>query len=203
MPSSQHFFVGFGNQCYLCVDPCVLDILISRSTLVEPEVKETQRISNLSSDACIKSECRSAGIWNLHLGPPSSVTYSSSIHSGCWLPRTPESANTVPTSWSGLSVDELTHHDPCAFSTLSRYFKMQFCLCTPLLKYHVVNCGLEVYCPHGRWGLLYKSSLSVISEYLSSYTILFWPPWTTCSSLRFLVSCFSPVFCHWNARVPC
>lgn len=93
------------------------------------------------------------------------------------------------------------HHDPHPYSTVSSYFKMQFWLCTSLLKNHVANCGLKVYCPHRRWGLLYESSLSVISEYLSSYTILFWPPWTTCSSSRLLQFNAFPNFL--SLKCPC
>lgn len=188
---------------------CVLDILISVSTLVEPEEKETQRISSLSSNLYQKAECRSVGIWNLHwrrchwpLIP--------AICLGGQFRRTPESVNTVPTSWSGPSADTLTPtvtlvHFPHLVVT-SRCDSDYALLCWNNMRLIVdLKCtGLMV-----RWGLLQKPSLLFLNvcpstQYFFGLLKLLAVPWgfaklfASLLSLKCLCSLLMPVHTLWT-----
>lgn len=188
---------------------CVLDILISISTLVEPKEKETQRISSLSSNACIKKQ--NADQWGFGISTGgTNWPLIPAICSGGRFRRTPESVNTVPTSWSGPSADTLTPtvtlvHFPHLVVT-SRCNSDYALLCWNTMWLIV---DLKVYWPHGRWGLLQKPSLLFLNvcpptQYFFGLLKLLAVPWgfaklfASLLSLKCLCSLLMPVHTLWT-----
>lgn len=179
---------------------CVLDILISISTLVEPKEKETQRISSLSSNTCIQKQ--NADQWGFGISTGGTHwPLIPAICSGGRFCRTPESVNTVRTSWSGPSADTLT---PTV--TLVHF---------PHLVVNLrCNSDYALLCWNTMWLIvdLKYTGLMVDEDFYRNPACYFWMSVLLHSTflassnyLQFLEvsQSFSPVFCPWNACVPC
>lgn len=149
-----------------------------------------------------KAECRSVGIWNLHWRL-SHWPLIPAICSGGRFRRTSESVNTVPTSWSGPSADTLTPTmTPVHFPHLvtSRCNSDYALLC-----WNTVRLIVDL-----KW-----TGLMVDEDFYTNPARYFWIPVLLHSTflassnyLQFLEvstvsQSFSPLFCPWNACVPC